>query len=81
MKRVMFITALLVTTAVSLTSCRDNVEKETVVREVRVEKAEPEPVQVEPAPKEGILERTAKKVDGEVNKEIDKKIESIGDDN
>ena len=79
MKRVMYITALLVTTAASLISCRDNVEKETIVREVRVEKAEP--VQVEPAPKEGILERTAKKVDGEVNKEIDKKIENIGDDN
>ena len=79
MKRVMFITALLATTALSLTSCRDNVEKETIVREVRVEKAEP--VQVEPEPKEGILERTAKKVDGEVNKEIDKKIETIGDDN
>ncbi|WP_034889722.1 hypothetical protein [Gillisia sp. Hel_I_29] len=79
MKRVIYITALLVTTAASLTSCRDNVEKETIVREVRVEKAEP--VKVEAEEKEGILERTAKKVDGEVNKEIDKRIETIGDDN
>ena len=30
---------------------------------------------------EGILERTAKKVDAEVNKEIDEEIENIGDDN
>lgn len=54
-------------------SCRETPEKETViVKEKEVDKGED---------REGILERTAKKVDNEVNKEIDKKIEDIGDDN
>ncbi|RXG21446.1 hypothetical protein DSM00_2293 [Leeuwenhoekiella aequorea] len=53
-------------------SCRE--EKETVVvKEVQVENTSSD--------REGILERTAKKVDNEVNKEIDQKIETIGDDN
>ena len=52
-------------------SCRETEEKETViVKEVEVEDD-----------REGILERTAKKVDNEVNKEIDQEIEKIGDDN
>ncbi|RXG18430.1 hypothetical protein DSM03_1011116 [Leeuwenhoekiella aestuarii] len=52
-------------------SCRETKEKETViVKEVEVEDD-----------REGILERTAKKVDNEVNKEIDQEIENIGDDN
>lgn len=60
--------------AFNATSCRDTPEKETVVvKEVQVETETPD--------NEGILERTAKKVDNEVNKEIDKKIETIGDDN
>ncbi len=56
-------------------SCREAEEndKETViVKEVEVERTED---------REGILERTAKKVDQEVNKEIDQEIENIGDDN
>ncbi len=55
-------------------SCREAEEKETVVvKEVQVENTSSD--------REGILERTAKKVDNEVNKEIDQKIETIGDDN
>ncbi len=55
-------------------SCRETEDKETVVvKEVQVQTETPD--------NEGILERTAKKVDNEVNKEIDKKIETIGDDN
>lgn len=79
MKKVFAITCIAVCAAFTLTSCRNEAEKETVVREVRVEKEVPAP-KVEPAP-EGVLERTAKKVDNEVNKEIDKKINNIGDDN
>ncbi|AVR45107.1 hypothetical protein C7S20_07390 [Christiangramia fulva] len=52
-----------------LTSCTDTVKETTVVKETKTEN------------KEGILERSAKKVDAEVNKEIDNKIEEIGDDN
>ena len=52
-------------------SCRETEEKETViVKEAEVEDD-----------REGVLERTAKKVDNEVNKEIDQEIEKIGDDN
>lgn len=79
MKRVFVLATLLVMSASSLVSCRDTKEKETVIKEVKVEK-EPE-VKVEKEEREGILERTAKEVDKEVNKEIDKKIEEIGDDN
>ena len=49
------------------TSCTDTVKETTVIRESETEN------------KEGILERSAKKIDSEVNKEIDKKIEEIGD--
>lgn len=76
MKRVILITALVFASATTFISCRETTERETVVREVEVEK--PEPVEEE---NEGILERSAKKVDKEVNKEIDEEIERIGDDN
>lgn len=76
MKRVILITALLFASATTFISCRDTTEKETtVVREVEVERTEPAEKQ------EGILERSAKKVDQKVNKEIDEEIDKIGDDN
>ncbi|GHA43235.1 hypothetical protein GCM10007103_25640 [Salinimicrobium marinum] len=59
-----------------MTSCRDT-EKETVIKEVHVEKE----TQTETEEREGILERSAKKVDAEVNKEVNEEIEKIGDDN
>jgi len=79
MRRLSILAIVLMTTVVSLTSCRDEVDKETIVREVEVEKQVKTPEEAED--REGILERTAKKVDQEVNKEIDEKIEKIGDDN
>lgn len=70
MKRVIGIVVLGLL-AFNTDSCREQEEKETVVvKEVEVEDD-----------REGILERTAKKVDQEVNKEIDEEIENIGDDN
>lgn len=82
MKKAFVIIGFAITMATGFTSCRDeNANKETLVREVRVEKEvipAPTPPKKEP---EGVLERTAKKVDNEVNKEIDKKINEIGDDN
>lgn len=80
MKRVIYLTALILTGGTMLVSCRDNepAEKETVViKEVRVETEKAEPVEA----RKGILERTAEKVDKEVNKEIDQEIDKIGDDN
>ncbi len=78
MKRVIYLTALILTSATTLISCRDTAEKETViVKEVRVETEKAEPVEK----RKGILERTAEEVDKEVNKEVDKKIKEIGDDN
>ncbi len=59
--------ALLIFGSLLLTSCRETVtEEREVVREVEVERED-----------EGILERTGKEVDKEVNEEI----EEIGDDN
>lgn len=76
MKKTFLMFAIGILSATTLFSCRDSEEKETViVREVEVEKQEP----VEE--KQGVLERTAEKVDQEVNKEIDEEIEKIGDDN
>lgn len=75
MKRIILLSALFLFTATSLISCRETTEKETVIREVKVEKAEPA------EERKGILERTAEKVDNEVNKEIDQEIDKIGDDN
>jgi uncharacterized lipoprotein NlpE involved in copper resistance len=78
MKRVIYLTALILTGATTLISCRDSAEKETVVvKEVRVETEKAEPVEE----RKGILERTAQEVDKEVNKEVDKRIDEIGDDN
>ncbi|CAM4241045.1 hypothetical protein [Gillisia limnaea] len=78
MKKVFFMVALVITSAISLVSCRETTEKETVIREVEVERVEKaEPVEE----KKGILERTAEKVDKKVNKEIDEEIDKIGDDN
>ena len=54
--------------SLALGSCRENkTETKEVIREVRVETETPQ------ENKEGILERAAKKVDKEVNQEIDKK--------
>jgi hypothetical protein len=75
MKRIILLSALFLFTATSLISCRETTEKETVIREVKVEKAAPA------EERKGILERTAEKVDAEVNKEIDQEIDKIGDDN
>ena len=75
MKKVFLMLALVLTSAISLVSCRETTEKETVIREVEVEKTEPA------EEKKGVLERTAEKVDEKVNKEIDKEIDKIGDDN
>ncbi|MCB7482483.1 hypothetical protein [Christiangramia sediminis] len=79
MKRLSILAGGLLMFSTILTSCRDTAEKETVIREVEVEKKVETPEEVEE--KEGILERTAKEVDKEVNKEIDEEIEKIGDDN
>ena len=62
--------------AIVLISCRDTEkETETIVKEVEVT--------TEDTGKEagGILERAGKKVDSEVNEEIDNQIDKIGDDN
>jgi len=75
MKRVILLSALFLFTATSLISCRETTKKETVIKEVQVEKTAPA------EEKKGVLERTAKKVDAEVNKKIDKEIDKIGDDN
>ena len=75
MKKAFLVVALVLTSAITLVSCRETNEKETIIREVEVEKAEP----VEE--NKGILERTAEKVDKKVNKEIDEEIDKIGDDN
>ena len=79
MKRLSILASALFMISLALTSCRDDSEKEVIVREVEVEKKVETPEEAEE--KEGILERTAKEVDKEVNKEIDKKIDQIGDDN
>ena len=80
MKRLSILASALIMFSTVLTSCRDTTEKETVVREVEVEKKEVKTPE-EAEEREGILERTAKKADKEVNKEIDEEIEKIGDDN
>lgn len=61
------------------TSCRETVTEREVVREREVE-VEREDVEVE-EDKEGIIERTGREIDNEVNKEIDEEIQKIGDDN
>lgn len=61
----------------SLTSCRNETERRTEVREVEVERQTPDTTRE----REGALQRAAKKIDEEVNEEIDEEIEKIGDDN
>ena len=75
MKRIILLSALFLFTATSFISCRETTEKETVIKEVQVEKAAP--VEEE----KGALERAAEKADSEVNKKIDKEIDKIGDGN
>lgn len=65
MKKVFLTGMLVIFSATALISCRKDTEKETVIREVKVERTED---------REGILERSGKKVDDKINKEIDKKI-------
>ncbi|MCG9970866.1 hypothetical protein [Christiangramia crocea] len=77
MKRLSILAAMLLMFASVLTSCRETKEKETIVKEVEVEKKVDTPEEE----REGILERTAKEVDKEVNEEINEEIEKIGDDN
>lgn len=79
MKRIFVLASLLAFTSLSFMSCRDQADKETVVKEVRVEKESAPDTVVKQ--REGVLERTAKEVDKEVNKKIDSQIEKIGDDN
>ena len=68
------LTLALVSLTLAFTSCRDQkTEKETVVKEVEVEK------EAETKENKGILERTGEKIDKEVNEEVDKKIDEIGD--
>lgn len=80
MKRVILITALIFASASTLISCRETAEKETVVREVEVERSEPAAPETETEERKGILQRTGERVDQEVNKEIDEEIDRIGDD-
>lgn len=71
--RILFIT--LAFGSMLFTSCRETVTEREVVREREVE------VQREEVDNDGIIERTGRKIDTEVNKEIDEEIEKIGDDN
>jgi len=75
MKRIILLSALFLFTATSLISCRETTKKETVIKEVQVEKAAPA------EERKGVLERAAEKADAEVNKKIDEEIDKIGDDN
>lgn len=62
------------------TSCRETAPEKEVIREREVIREKEVKVEVEKK-NEGIIQRTGKKIDAKVNKEIDKKIEKIGDDN
>ncbi|MGY5846494.1 hypothetical protein ACW6QP_03675 [Salegentibacter sp. HM20] len=75
MKRVFITGSFIALAGLSLISCRETTEKETVVREVEVEKKEP----VVEEERKGILERAGEKVDRKVNNEIDRKIDEIDD--
>ena len=82
MKRIILSTALILATASTLISCRETTEKETVVREVEVERTQPVEVRVEKVEvenREGVFERSAKKVDDKINRKIDEKIDEIDD--
>ncbi|MEB8328162.1 hypothetical protein OO009_02245 [Flavobacteriaceae bacterium KMM 6897] len=68
MKKVIFALVILTFSTFSLVSCRETKEKTIIIeKEAKEEK--------------GILEKAGEKADKEVNEEIDKKIEEIGDDN
>lgn len=73
-----FIVAILLGGSFSLNSCRDTVEKKTVIREV--DQDEPADVKVVKEEDEGIIERTGEAIDEEVNEEINEEIEKIGDE-
>ena len=79
MKRIILSTAILLASASTLISCRETAEKETVIREVEVERTQPVEVKVEVEEREGVFERSAKKVDEKINDEIDRKIDDIDD--
>lgn len=80
MKRIILSTAIMLASASTLISCRETTEKETVIREVEVERTQPVEVKVEEVEeREGVFERSAKKVDDKINEEIDEKIDEIDD--
>ena len=79
MKRIILSSALILASASTLISCRETAEKETVIREVEVERTQPVEVKVEVEEREGVFERSAKKVDDKINREIDEKIDEIDD--
>lgn len=79
MKRIILSSALILASASTLISCRETAEKETVIREVEVERTQPVEVKVEVEDREGVFERSAKKVDDKINREIDRKIDDIDD--
>lgn len=81
MKRAILFTALALLSAGSILSCREANERETVVREVEVEREVERTEPVETEERKGILERTGERVDRKVNKEVDEEIDRIGDDN
>lgn len=67
MKKVLLLTAL---TLSLFAACREP-ESKTVVKEVEVQQPQ----------EKGALERTAEKVDNEVDKKVNEQIDKIGDDN
>lgn len=68
------------TSATALISCRETGERETtVIREVEVERTRPVEVKVEVEDREGVFERSAKKVDEKINRKIDREIDKIDD--
>lgn len=73
MKKSFLTLTLLTLSLVAFTSCRDKKETKKVIK-VEKEKEAPEE-------DEGILERSAKKVDEKINKEVDEEIDKIDDDN
>ncbi len=68
MKNILLLIAI---ASIALGSCREQkTETREVIREVRVEKEAPER-------REGVLERTSKKIDKKINDKIDEKIDEI----
>lgn len=71
MKNILLLIAIV---SIALGSCREQkTEPKEVIREVRVEKEAPEA----PEAREGVLERTSKKIDKKINDKIDEKIDEI----